>query len=143
MNECIILIFIYVIVLLILAFCYSLNSKENFTDKDPMLVELHSVLSHIDSAAKNITISKANKSYTVNKKDVFLCLKDKDGEYYNKNMLVYVAVHELAHVLCPSVGHTEEFWKINEKLLNKATELGYYNPSIPAVKDYIDSCGTH
>jgi len=108
-----------------------------------MLVELHSVLSHIDSAAKNITISKANKSYTVNKKDVFLCLKDKDGEYYNKNMLVYVAVHELAHVLCPSVGHTEEFWKINDKLLNKATELGYYNPSIPAVKDYIDSCGTY
>ena len=143
MNECILLIFIYVIVLLILAFCYSLNNKENFTTKDPMLVELHSVLSHIDSAAKNITISKANKSYTVNKKDVFLCLKDKDGEYYNKNMLVYVAVHELAHVLCPSVGHTEEFWQINDKLLNKATELGYYNPSIPAVKDYIDSCGTH
>lgn len=143
MNECIILIFIYVIFLLILGLVYTLKFKENFTTKDPMLIELHSVLSHIDPAAKHITVSNSNKSYTVNKKDVYLCLKDKDGEYYNKNMLVYVAVHELAHVLCPSVGHTAEFWKINEQLLNKATELGYYNPSIPAVKDYIDSCGTH
>ena len=143
MNECIILIFVYVIVLLILGLCFSLKKVEKFTTKDPMLVELHAVLSNIHPAAKKITISEANKSYTVNKKDVFLCLKDKDGEYYNKNMLAFVALHELAHVICPSVGHTDEFWKINEKLLNKATELGYYNPSIPAVKDYIDSCGTH
>tara|TARA_B100001769_G_C21906433_1_gene489241 strand:+ start:194 stop:625 length:432 start_codon:yes stop_codon:yes gene_type:complete len=143
MNECIILIVVYVIVLLILGLCFSLKKVKNFTKKDPMLVELHAVLCNIDPAAKKITVSEENKSYTVNKKDVFLCLKDKDGEYYNKNFLIFVAIHELSHVICPSIGHTDEFWKINEKLLNKATALGYYNPSIPVVKDYIDSCGTH
>jgi len=116
-------------------------NKENFTDKDPMIVELHAVLSKIHPKANDITLKQGPKSYTVNKKDVTLCLKDPDGEYYNKNMLVYVALHELAHTLCKSVGHTQEFYDINDKLLQKAADLGYYSFSIPVVKDYIQNCG--
>ena len=113
-----------------------------FTDKDPILLELHALLSKVHPKANNITINQGPKSYTVNKKDITLCIKDPDGEYYNKNMLMYVSLHELAHTLCKSVGHTDEFWKIFQKLLNKASNLGYYNHSIPPVESYIKHCGS-
>ena len=48
-------------------------------------------------------------------------------------MLVGVAVHELAHAVCDEIGHTPKFWKIYDELLEKATKLGFYNPSIPPV----------
>ena len=131
------LLFIFLILVLVS------KSNEKFTDKDPMLIELHAILSKIHPKANDISINHGKKSYTINKKDIFLCLKDQDGEYYNKNMLVYVACHELSHAVCKSVGHTDEFWKIYDKLLNKARELGYYNPSIPPVADYIENCGSH
>ena len=132
------LFLLFVVLILVLK-----KSKEKFTSNDPMITELHRVMSAIHPKANDITLKQGNKSYTINKKDVTLCLKDPGDQYYNKNMLVYVAIHELAHVICKSVGHTNEFWDINDKLLVKASELGFYNPSIPPVKDYIEHCGTH
>ena len=117
--------------------------KEHFTTKDPMLIYLHAMLSKIHPIANDVTLNSSDKSYTLNKKHINLCLKDPDGEYYNNNMLIYVATHELAHVLCPDIGHTDNFWKLNNELLEKASKLGIYNPSIPPVKSYIDTCGTH
>jgi len=99
------------------------KSSEKFTTKDPMLLELHAILSKIHPKANDVTIDKGKKSYTVNKKDITLCLTDQDGEYYNKNMLVYVAVHELAHAVCDEVGHTPKFWDIYDKLLDRAAKL--------------------
>jgi hypothetical protein len=131
----------FLTLLVVLIVVLTSRKKENFTDKDPMIVELHAVLSKIHPKANDITIKEGPKSYTVNKKDVTLCLRDPDGEYYNKNMLTYVAVHELAHTLCKSVGHTQEFYDINDKLLQRAADLGHYNFSIPVVKDYIENCG--
>ena len=128
--------------LIVLIFILGKCSKEHFTDMDPMIIELHAIASKVHpKAANNITLQQGPKSYTVNKKDVTLCLKDPDGEYYNKNMLVYVLLHEVAHTLCKSVGHTQEFYDINDKLLQRAADLGYYSFSIPVVKDYIQNCG--
>jgi hypothetical protein len=56
-------------------------------------------------------------------------------------MLTYVLLHEISHTLCKSVGHTQEFYDINDKLLQRASDLGYYSFSIPIVKDYIKNCG--
>ena len=53
-------------------------------------------------------------------------------------MLIYVALHEVAHVLCDEVGHTQKFHSIFEDLLKKATEMGIYNPSIPLIQNYCE-----
>ena len=45
-----------------------------------------------------------------------MCLKDKNGKYYDDNMLNYVALHELAHVLCDEIGHTDKFYAIFDEL---------------------------
>ena len=106
-----------------------------------MIAEIHSILAVVDpEAAGSITCKGADKSYTVNKKHMHLCLKNEDGNYFNKNMLMYVALHELAHVKCKSIGHTDEWHAIFEQLLDKASKMGVYNPNIPPVSDYQDRC---
>ena len=66
--------------------------------------------------------------------------EDENGEYYDYNMLIYVALHELSHVLCDEIGHTPKFHRIFEKILKQAELLKIYNPNIPIVKNY---CGHH
>jgi hypothetical protein len=69
-------------------------------------------------------------SYSVNKgEEVVFCIRSKkDHRIHDFNLLMYVAVHELAHIACPEVGHTELFFDINRFLLKRAVELGIYTP---------------
>lgn len=83
-----------------------------------------------------ISFYKGNKSYTINKEKVFLCLKDKQGEYYDNNTLIYVTLHEISHTLSTTVGHDENFNRIFDAILKKAEEMKIYNPKKPIVQDY-------
>ena len=76
-----------------------------------------------------INLYKGKKSYTINKENVYLCLKDENGEYYDENLLTYVLAHELAHVICHNIGHTPEFHAIFEQLLLELIDEGLYDPS--------------
>ena len=67
-----------------------------------------------------------------------MCLKDSDGNYYDDNSLMFVLLHEIAHVICKSIGHTDEFHKIFEDLLKEAEKVGIYSSKIPMIKNY---CG--
>jgi hypothetical protein len=113
--------------------------KEHMLQDDPMLHTLKNVLIPIDPDIKNVKLFKGNKSYTINKDKIFLCLKDEKGEYYNLNTLLYVFLHEWAHRLNrEDVGHTEAFHRIFDQLLDRATKLGIFNPSIPIPTDYCE-----
>lgn len=85
---------------------------------------------------KDVNLYRGNKSYTINKEKIFVCLKDEKGDYYPLNMLTYVLAHEFSHALCESVGHTDEFHKIFETLLVELTDAGLYDPSQPILVDY-------
>tara|TARA_Y100000389_G_C17396414_1_gene482786 strand:- start:176 stop:676 length:501 start_codon:yes stop_codon:yes gene_type:complete len=78
---------------------------------------------------KEINLYKGEKSYTINKEKVHLCLKNEKGDYYDENLLTYVLAHELAHVICHNIGHTPEFHDIFEQLLVELTDEGFYDPS--------------
>lgn len=79
---------------------------------------------------KEITIKTSSKSYTVNKKVVYVCLVDSTtNKYYDKNTVIYVLIHELAHVLCDEVGHTDKYREIFDDLIYEATTLGIYDPT--------------
>jgi len=39
---------------------------------------------------------------------------------------MYVAVHEIAHIGCPEIGHTTLFKKINKFLLERAAQINLY-----------------
>lgn len=113
--------------------------KDILTTIKPIFDEKHSgVLEHINGQdiLNKIQFYEDKQSYTINKNTVYLCLKDKRGKYYNKNMLIYVTLHEIAHVICDEVGHTNKFKEIFDELIIEAVKKGIYNPSIPVVQNY-------
>lgn len=122
--------------LLYFLFCRQLDYY--LSSRDPLLDKLQKDLAVLDPKFKTTELFVGDKSYTINKKKVYICLKDPHGRYYNRNMLVYVICHEYAHILCDEIGHTPKFFRIFDDLLKRATAHGLYNPSIPLVKEY---CG--
>ena len=80
----------------------------------------------------NIVESEKNSKYTsysINKgeKTVY-CLRSRDdkNELVKLNTIMFVALHELAHTMSKSIGHTKEFWDNFRILLRNAIKLGIY-----------------
>lgn len=70
-------------------------------------------------------------AYSENKgeKMVFCVNVRRNGErLIDQNTLTFVALHELAHVMTVSIGHTPEFWKNFKFLIMKAVECNVYTP---------------
>jgi predicted metal-dependent hydrolase len=82
---------------------------------------------------ENISESIAGSDYTsysVNKGEkIVFCIRSKDDkqELEDINTMMFVAIHELAHIMTKSIGHTDEFWENMRYLLEKAIKLGIYN----------------
>lgn len=85
---------------------------------------------------KETDLYRGDKSYTINKERVYLCLKDENNDYYSLNMLIYVLAHEYSHVISESIGHTDEWNAIFEELLVELSDAGIYDPSQPILPDY-------
>ena len=69
-------------------------------------------------------------AYSVNKgEQLALCLRNaKDDTFIETNLILFVAIHELAHVMTDEVGHTDKFWANMKYLLEVGEKLGVYVP---------------
>ena len=69
-------------------------------------------------------------AYSVNKgEQLALCLRDaKDDTFIELNLIIFVAIHEIAHVMTDEVGHTKKFWDNMRYLLEKGEQIGVYSP---------------
>jgi hypothetical protein len=67
-------------------------------------------------------------SFSVNKgEEIALCLKSKKtGSIHNINLMMYVTIHEMAHIACPEIGHGDLFKKIFKFLCEQGTVIGIY-----------------
>lgn len=129
-----------IILIGILLYALKQQISEYTLQDDPMLYTLKEVLKPVHPIIDELKLYKGDKSFTINKDKIFLCLYDKNGNYYPLNMLIYVLLHEVSHRINDvDVGHTPEFHRIFNELLEKATQIGVYNPSIPVIQNY---CGT-
>ena len=82
-------------------------------------------------------------SYSINKGEkMVLCLRSRDGQQrlVKENVIMFVALHEMAHIMTLSVGHTKEFWDNFEFILKEATAMGLYQ-HIDFNSDNYDYCG--
>jgi hypothetical protein len=89
--------------------------------------------------------SKGQTSYTINKGEMMhLCLrhKNKDKALHDHNLLMFVAIHELAHIMSKSIGHNQEFYKNFKFLLTEAVEAGIYSP-VNFQKSPVNYCGVN
>lgn len=68
-------------------------------------------------------------SYSVNKGEkIVFCLRSRDGkdELVPINILKYVAIHELSHLMTKEVGHPPQFWDNFKQLLQVAVDKQLY-----------------
>ena len=68
-------------------------------------------------------------AYSVNKcEELSICIREKDTEkFIDNNTIIFVAIHELSHIMTDELGHTKLFWDNMKYLLEKAGSLGIYN----------------
>ena len=56
-----------------------------------------------------------------------LCLRDaKDDTFIELNLIIFVAIHEIAHVMTDEVGHTKKFWNNMRYLLEEGKNRYIY-----------------
>ena len=81
-------------------------------------------------------------SYTVNKGEkIVVCLRQRNNNFVEINTLMYVIIHELAHICdLTSEQHDEKFWNNFEWLLEHAVNIGIYN-YVDYSKDEEPYCG--
>jgi hypothetical protein len=81
-------------------------------------------------------------AYSVNKGDeLSICIRDKKTDkFIDMNTILFVAIHELAHIMSTSNGHTKEFWDNMNYLLKEAIQIGIYQ-RVNYKEQPIDYCG--
>ena len=69
-------------------------------------------------------------SYSVNKgESVHFCLRQRQGNnesLVKENIMIFVALHEMAHMVTPTIGHGPDFWNNFGWLLKIAEDQGIY-----------------
>lgn len=117
--------------------------KEKYP-KDARIIRLYEKFDprQISESSNN----SAYTSYSVNKGEkIVFCLRQRDESEHlmDLNTMIFVAIHELAHIMTESVGHTQEFWENMRFLLNQAMsddlKIYHYLPYHKEPKPY---CGT-
>lgn len=87
---------------------------------------------------------ESSAAYTVNKGDQMrICVRDEksDNLFENENDMMFVLIHELAHLMSKSYGHNLEFKKNFSIITRIAVELGIYD-YIDYQKNPTNFCGT-
>ncbi len=67
-------------------------------------------------------------SYSVNKgQELSICLKSKKTkQLHDVNLLMYVTIHEMAHMGCPEIGHGDLFKTIFKFFIEEAIKINVY-----------------
>lgn len=113
--------------------------KSYYSHNHPILNKVRSNFKILDTRYEKIPLRQGDSAYTEDKAVITLCLvKPGTQEYYDINTIMYVALHELAHVISKGHGHGEEFETNFAKLIRDAAEKGIYDPRKPIPDTY---CG--
>jgi hypothetical protein len=65
--------------------------------------------------------------YSVNKGErIGVCVTNDDDELENKNTIFFILMHELAHIMCKTYDHSDEFWQAFEFIIKVAIDHGLY-----------------
>ena len=120
---------------------YSNKEKEQFNDRKESINRLHK-----NFKPDNISESSPGNSYTsysINKGEkIVFCIraKKKSNKLMDLNTMMFVAIHELAHLMSKSIGHTPEFWDNMKFLLEIAVQEGIYKKQ-DFNNNPVDYCG--
>jgi predicted metal-dependent hydrolase len=107
---------------------YLYENINKYPEFEPYIKQLHKNL-HKDRSLiyENDPNSKLT-SFSVNKgEEIAFCLRSKkSNKLHQLNLIMYVALHEMAHIACPEIGHGNLFKKIFKFLTEISIELNLY-----------------
>lgn len=118
---------IYILLLVFLVFWlanYFLVKKDIYLESFRPIVEKILLESGFPAIPFDIRPSKF-KTFTLNKKHIHLVNKKITGEKYNTHTILFVILHEIAHILSSEHHHTKLFYQIEKKLYQTAIRFGY------------------
>jgi hypothetical protein len=97
-----------------------------------------------DTIKETLPNSK-HTAYTENKQDMYFCLNVKkdneESELIDEHTLMFVTIHEMAHICTKSIGHKSEFWENFRFLLEEAKLAGIHEP-VDYSKSPTEYCST-
>lgn len=101
--------------------------KRNYSNKDDVI---RLVENFNEDNIRETDMMDSGTSYSINKgRELSLCIRDKNDENYKLhrvNLIMFVVIHELAHIMSKSYGHNEEFGENFVFLLQEANKIGVY-----------------
>ncbi len=119
--------------------------RQKFPDK-PQVRQLIQNFQPDASRFLEATPEAEHTSYSVNKGEkIHLCLRQREGtneSLVEENIMVFVALHEMAHVLTSTVGHGPDFWNNFAWLLKQAEAAGIYTYQDFKARP-VSYCGLH
>ena len=85
---------------------------------------------HPDCFVEN-DMTTGDTSYSENKgQKIVVCLRDKtkppEFPLIDENTVMFVMLHEMAHLMTETIGHTQEFWLNFKRILHDAVKIGIY-----------------
>lgn len=116
--------------------------------KDTKYQDFKEYIEALSRRINNIIINESSEdsvytSYSINKgEQLVFCLRSKKNKnkIHDLNLLMYVVLHEMAHIASPEYGHTELFKKIFAFFTKVAIEIGLYT-YIPFFIEPTEYCG--
>ncbi len=107
---------------------HMVKNIDKFPTYKPYIKQLEENLSETRTVVYETDPESNLTSYSVNKgEELSFCLKSKKTDnLHDINLLMYVAIHEMAHIACPEIGHGALFKKIFRKLAEEAISIGIY-----------------
>jgi predicted metal-dependent hydrolase len=105
------------------------RNKAKYPEFEKYIDQLNTNLSEMNTLIYETDPKSDLTSYSVNKgQELSFCLKSKKtGQFHKLNLLMYVAIHEMAHIGCPETGHGELFKKIFKFLTEEAIKINLYS----------------
>lgn len=135
-----------IVILIVVAFvvlvAFTVTPKDYHYEKNPIIEEIKLRFGALSPEYAKIPMRVGKKSFTEDKSVITLCIQNpKTAEFYDINVLMYVALHELSHCITKAEGdqsHGDEFKTNFDRLLKEAARKGVYDPKKPIPPTY---CG--
>ena len=106
-----------------------LHVESSFPDK-PQVKQLSANFEANPSRIYESTPEAEFTSYSVNKgESVYFCLREREGNneaLVDEDIVTFVAIHEMGHMITKSIGHGPDFWNNFAWLLQEAERIGIY-----------------
>ena len=123
-----------------------INKLIDYIKQHPQDTYSYKKLKYWDSSfvLENIKESWKNNStsYSINKgEELVFCIRDKlNNSIHDINTLMFVAIHELAHIVTDELQHTPKFWNNMKLLLKTAESINLYK-IIDYSQNPVEYCG--